>query len=691
MAVQMQICEDQQNINDKRKPIGNGYSIEWLTDSILIVYRYGIVFKKVAIQAGIDKRRLVVELVLEEGVIKSKLADALNVSRQSIDNWCDTYQKAGFEGLVNSYKGRREDSRAEISDKLPRGNKARELEQERSREREAIQKRQLTISCEEGESSSQTAQADIFYESYEFEENRYAGGFLYWGIFQYLFNFMQLCESFLGTHAVVVYLFAMMLVHGIGSVEQLKTVFRREFGKVIGIEQVFSIPTLWKMIHDVCDLKASKALLEGFFRRQAANGLVALYWLYIDGHFIPYYGNERIHRGYYTQRDQMMPGQTEIFVHDCHGQIVYFDIQEGKGNIKEMMIRMSNKWSDYLDNTPPLIIVDRESWGVEHFLAMAGYRFVTWEKFSDYKELVSIPDDKFGCIFHMNGKDYQAYEDKKIYKDNRGNSIELRRVVIWNKSSAKRSACVAQDDLEDTITIARAMLGRWGCSENSFKHMGDRCDMHYNPVVDASKESEKQEVANPDRKELKKEVSQLKKKIAKCEQKLGRLPISINKDGSVRKSKKRGNLQQEIAQLKEKLTSAENRQKDCPEKVRLDEVKSEETFKELDTEGKNLWDLAEAVVWNSRKKLIGMFAEFLPNPRDMIPVLEAITSSRGWVRSTKETVEIRLEPLDIPRFKAAQIQLCRALNEKQIRLQNGKRLLYDVGADPNPTPKMSKN
>jgi Helix-turn-helix domain len=303
-------------------------------------------------------------LVLEEGVIKSKLAEALNVSRQSIDNWCDTYQKAGFEGLVNSYKGRREDSRAENSDKLPRGNKARQLEQERSREREAIQKRQLSISCEEEESGSQTAQADIFYESYDFEENRYAGGFLYWGIFQYLFNFMQLCESFLGTHAVVVYLFAMMLVHGIESVEQLKTVFRREFGKVIGIEQVFSIPTLWKMIHDVCDLKASKALLEGFFRRQAANGLVALYWLYIDGHFIPYYGNERIHKGYYTQRDQMMPGQTEIFVHDCHGQIVYFDIQEGKGNIKEMMIRMSNKWSDYLDNTPPLIIVDRESWGV---------------------------------------------------------------------------------------------------------------------------------------------------------------------------------------------------------------------------------------------------------------------------------------------------------------------------------------
>ena len=97
--------------------------------------------------------------------------------------------------------------------------------------------------------------------------------------------------------------------------------------------------------------------------------------------------------------------------------------------------------------------------------------------------------------------------------------------------------------------------------------------------------------------------------------------------------------------------------------------------------------MAETLVWNSRKKLIQMFEQFLPNPRDMLPVLEAITNSQGWVKSTKEAVEVRLEPLDVPRFKAAQIQLCRALNEKNIRLKNGKRLLYDVGE--NPTRKMS--
>ena len=105
----------------------------------------------------------------------------------------------------------------------------------------------------------------------------------------------------------------------------------------------------------------------------------------------------------------------------------------------------------------------------------------------------------------------------------------------------------------------------------------------------------------------------------------------------------------------------------------------------LNTEGKNLWNLAEALSWNSRKKLVQIFKEFLPNERDIRPVLEAITESRGWIKSTREAIEIRLEPLETPMYKAAQIQLCRYLNEKEIRLQNGKRLLYDVGPDPTRT------
>ena len=712
--VQQQLFPKQSK-NDKDIAIGNGYSVEWVAAKLVRVYRYGVPFKVVEIKAGIDRRRLVIELVLEGGIIKSRLAKALNVSRQSIDTWIDTFKKSGFEGLVNSYKGNVRTGRVENCDKLPIGNKARQLEQARRLKREEIQEQQLIIDFDSAKSQSeipvnddekQSAEddkqlvvventeekdsskrsepkiANLFEDSYDFRENRYAGSFVYWAIFQHVFNLMGLCDTILRHYSIVIYLFAMMLINDIESIEQLKTVFKREFGNLIGIKQLLSKPNIWKLIHNLCNLERSRQLIEDFFHFQAKRSLVALYWLYIDGHFVPYYGKERIHSGFYTQRDQMMPGQTEMYVHDCQGQIVYFEIQEGKGDLKEMMRRMSEKWFAYIGDTPPLIIADRESWGVENFLQMRGYRFVTWEKFSKAEELSCIADEKFGAKFQVNSKIYQVFEDKKTYRDAKGNSIELRRIIIWNKKTNRRIACVCQDEQEDAITIATAMLGRWGSSENSFKHMGSRFNMHYNPVVDTSIKSESQDIANPKFKQLQKEISRLRKLLAKCERQLARLPMTQKKDGSLRKSKKREKLQKELKELKDKIARKQEELANCPERVDINEVKPDATFKVLSTEGKNLWNLTEAFVWNSRKKLVQLFRNYLPNERDLIPVLDAITKSRGWIRSTKEVIEIRLEPLDTKRFEAAQIQLCRHFNEKEIRLANGKRLLYDVGPDP---------
>jgi Homeodomain-like domain len=670
---------------EKRIPIGNGYALEWMTDHLIAIYRHGGLYKTTEIKAGIDKRRLVIELVIECGVTKSKLAKALKVSRQSIDNWENTYKRSGFEGLINSYKGSRRKGRKENGDTLPCGNKARQLEAERKKEREERQKRQLAIDFG-GRRTQPEKEVQVFNEVYDYHENRYAGVFLYWGILQYYYTFMGLCESYLGPYATIVYLFAAMLIHNIPSFEQLKSVYKRELGRVIGITQVWSKPKIGKLIHTVCSLKQVPSMIEEFFTDSVRKSLVALCWLYIDGHFIPYYGSERLHKGYYTQRDKMMPGQTELFVHDCHGQIVYFSLQEGKGDLKDMMRAMSERYTPFLGNTPPLIIVDRESWGVEHFLSLNGYRFVTWEKFTDGKALQAIPDTLFGPVFHLHNRAYQAYEENKTYRSGE-KSITLRRIIIWNKTTNRRVACVAQDDKEETITLATAMLGRWGCSENSFKHMKGRWHMHYNPLLEIRGDSVNQEVPNPEYTRLKKMLSDLKKACARHEQKLGKLPFTYNKDGSLRKSKRREKLQKKYDDLTTQRTLTEEKLKDLKETIRLDEIGAEKLFKELDTEGKNLWDLTQSLVWNVQKKLIALFKEYLPDNRDLFPVLDAMAKGRGWVRSTSETIEVRFEPLDTPRFKAAQIQLCRALNEKQIRLSNGKLLLYDVAEAPD---KMSK-
>jgi len=270
-----QVCLFKDTVGARRISVGNGYAIERVGKKSVIVYRFGVPFKMVEIKRAIDRRRLVVELVTEGGVTKSKLAYALEVSRQSIDNWLDTHEKSGFEGLVNSYRGGIGKGREEHADTLPKGNKARELEEERRKEREAAEKRperQLGIdfegagcgSCEtrqegagadevtsvtrveEGpltvcaEASRSEEAPEVFEEKHDFEESRYAGGFLYWGVFQYFFDFMNLCKSHMRDNSIVIYLFAMMLVQGIASVEQLKTVYAREFGIVLGIKRLLA-------------------------------------------------------------------------------------------------------------------------------------------------------------------------------------------------------------------------------------------------------------------------------------------------------------------------------------------------------------------------------------------------------------------------------------------------------------------
>ena len=706
---------DTSDEEDKDIGIGGGYSIEWRSVKLVAVRRYGVPYRHVEINTGIDKRRLAVELILEGQIDKSKLAMALRVSRQSLNNWENTFFKSGFEGLVNSYKGGTRKGRADKADKLPTGNKARQLEQERRQKRENLQEQQLQISFESSEIAEssydkatqqeqeapveaeprtidfkdieqapayQEAQLpELFEQTYDFKENRYAGSFIYWGIFQNAFNVMGLCRRIIGHYSVIIYLFAMMMVNGFGSIEQLKTVYKREFGNLVGIRQLLSKPNIWKLVHNLCRLGKSGELIEKFFHEQAKKSLVALYWLYIDGHFVPYYGKDTVHSGFYTQRGQAMPGQTEMFVHDCQGQIVYFEIQEGKGDLKKMMRQMSEKWQDYIGKTPPLIIVDREAWGVEHFLSLTGYRFVTWEKFSDIKELRAIAEDSFSEEFFVNNKAYRAFEDEKTYWDNQKNHITLRRIVIWNQKTDRRVACVCQDDQESTVSIATAMLGRWGCSENAFKHMAAQLDMHYNPEKDTSSDSAEQSIANPQLKELKDKKKQLKQKLAKTERSLGKLPLTKNKDGSLRKSKKRDALTEKVAQLKLEISETEEKIANSPERIDINEITGKH-FKAIETEGKNYWNLAEALFWNSRKKLIEIFRGFLSNERDLQPVLDAITQGRGWIKSTKEVMEIRLEPIETPRFHAAQIQLCRYLNDQEIRLENGKRILYDVGPDP---------
>ena len=476
-------------------------------------------------------------------------------------------------------------------------------------------------------------------------------------------------------------MFLMMHVNKIYSVEQFKTVYRKEFGQIMGQKKLWNMDKVRQHIGELIDKGKAMEAKDKFVKAQIIKGIVSLWRIFLDGHFVPYTGKEKVHKGYSTQRDLMMPGRTEFFAHDSGCNIVYYDIQEGKGNIHESLRQTSQRLQPYNGGEPPLIVVDRELWGVEKFLNLSDCRFVTWEKNCDKALLKKLPESRFTGKLELNENNYIVFEQYKTYRNFRGKSIELRQIISRNMKDGETFAIVTNDKIEGTETIAESMLNRWGCSENSFKHMGTRSHTHYNPLWKIQQESDNQQIKNPEYIRLNKQLKGKKHQLFKLQKELGKKEPALKKDGTPRKSPVRVKKIEMRNKLEEEINQIGNQISQCSPRVDISQT-NEKKFKVIDNESKNWWNISEMIFWNMRRKLARLLYAYLPDYRDLFPVLDAITSSRGWIKSTKEVVIVRLEPLEMPRFKDAQIQLCRYLNNQKIELPNGKLLQYDVGIDP---------
>ncbi len=60
---------------------------------------------------------------------------------------------------------------------------------------------------------------------------------------------------------------------------------------------------------------------------------------------LPYTGKEKVHYSYNTQRKMPVTGQTNLVSCDEISLIVDFEIQEGKGDLKERIVELSEKWN----------------------------------------------------------------------------------------------------------------------------------------------------------------------------------------------------------------------------------------------------------------------------------------------------------------------------------------------------------
>ncbi len=627
-----------------------------------------------------ELRRLVLDLCLDYRVHKTKVSVIFSISRQSIDNWIYSFQKYGIIGLENSTKNQGNSNRT-------KGSKNKQHANERAFEKQKIDNLQPSFKDIQVPKIKHIDHQDEPYsQTQEEQSNRYAGVFVIIILLVSKFKlFNWLIGIYGGTYKIFM-IFILMSAKGIRSIEQLKNIRSKEAGSIIGISKIPSLPGVWSMFYQASKKQLSQVIMSRFFSWQIMQSLISNRFWFTDGHVLPYSGKKKMHLIFNTKKREVEPGCVSFVSCDIKGKIIDFEIKEGGAGLRQHIIKLHDKWKTEFNETEyPVHVFDREGDGCDFFyeLVKLNCPFVTWEKNSNKKKINGLPMSDFESTTTINGTKYLFFENQKefcsIDSGQKQNQFKLRRFYIINTSTNKRTSALAfngktQLSQQDCIY---AILNRWGASENTFKHMGDRQPMSYRPGFKLVK-SENQTIPNPEIKIIEKQIKSINKEyLRKCE-KLALRQKNTNKSGKIRANDAYSNLKLEAEQLKLQKTELVKQKSELPLRLNISGLDHYRSFETHDNEGKNLFDFIGSLVWNVRKKGVEILEQLYPHTNDVVDLFYAIINSHGTVKISEKVICVTLEPLQQASRRIAQIEFCKKLTLMGAKTNTQKAMIIKV-------------
>ena len=662
--------------------LGNGIAVRKTPDYVEVWRNGGYLFvRRLDPRENTPEfRHLVVELAQDYRAQKTKLSELFGISRQTIDNWIDSFNNEGIAGLVNNTKNKGNNHRGQ-------GNKARELEAARREARMNNQREQLSLFDVWSSEGQKIDKEDEPYNTpVEKHENRYAGVFAIFILLTAHFRWFNWIIGLFGSGYKIFQIFVLMAAKNIRSIEQLKNIRKKEAGAIIGFKRVGSISSVWSLFYQSATMKLSKKLLKSFFVWQMRTARISNRFWFVDGHVLPYTGGKRMHKIFNTKRSLAEPGSVNYVTTDLNGRIVDFDICEGGSDLRRYLFDQQRKWEPHLqESVTPVKVFDREGDGCKFFYQMycLNNPFITWEKNINSKKLEAFSQSDFTEKLTVNDKEYRYMETTKdfVFEDENKEKhpFSLRRFYILNTANKKRTAGLAysgnaQLSAEECIF---GILNRWGASENTFKHIESKHPFAYRPGFKLVK-SQNQTLVNPQIKAIDKKINAYQTQYQKKCRQLADKEKKLNNNGHTRKNDTYTRIKDEIRQVKHDIDTLKQQKKTLPERIDVEGLQDYTSFKEHDNEGKNIFDFATALVWNARKKGVELLSGYYPFKNDLVDLFYAIINCHGKVSVNEEEIKVVLEPLEQSSRRSAQIEFCKKLTQLGAKTPGKKAMVIQV-------------
>jgi transposase len=469
-------------------------------------------------------------------------------------------------------------------------------------------------------------------------------------------------------------------VFGFRSLEDFKRAYPEEFGVLIGRAQSPSLFTLRRFLHKVRELQRGEALIEAFASTYLRTGLAAWGVMYIDGHFMPYYGMYPMRKGWHGVRQMPMKGSYNFLAVDEQFAPWLFlirspaeDLLQKIPELIEKAKQLGEKAGVSRERLAQLIVLfDREGYSAELYRHLDGQDqgrgtrralFISWAKYAD-KWVNEIPEEQLSRVARVSYH-IQKTEEVKYLETTRSMSKygKIRAVVIQSGPDQQRAAIYTNGREEEigAERIVQLICHRWG-EENTIKELLHKHLIDYTPGYVLEDLDKQPLVENP-------EVTELKKQRAALASELNRWKIALADQVLEARSQQSENMPPSPADVLEKIAVTESaillldqKLAKLPRHLQFDEAHGGEKLLGHNYEKKRCVDCIKVFAFNLKIEMGRMLLKHYGWEKEVLPALAMIVERAGYVKLERGRLQVTLRRFKNREIDYAARHLCEDLN-----------------------------
>jgi len=472
-------------------------------------------------------------------------------------------------------------------------------------------------------------------------------------------------------------------VFGFQSMEDFKRAYAEEFGVLVGRSKSPSHFTLRRFLHKVKELGISEELIDDFALQYLKAAITKWGVIYIDGHFLPYYGMYAITMGWHGVRKIPMKGSYNFLAVDENFTPWLFLIRSSSEDLLQKIPELIEKAKrigekagvsrERLDNL--IVLFDREGYSAELYRYLDGRDegegkrraiFITWAKYADrwVNDLAEEQLDKTVRVTY----EIKEPEEVRYFETRRPMNKygKIRAIVIQSGRDKKRSAIFTNGKAEEIPAerVVQLMCRRWG-EENLIKELMMKHGINYTPGYVTEEMDEQPLVDNPEVKELKKKRAALKSDLHKSKVELADHVLEKHIGKKIKDRKHRElEILESLARIDNEILLTNMEIDKLPAEVRFDEAHDGKMLLKLNYEKKRFLDCIKVFTYNIKEEMCRMLLSHYGNrKKEILPALSMIVDRGGYVKLAGGELTVQLRPFKNREIDYAARHLCEDLNE----------------------------